>query len=402
LFLERDSALFSDSLAFFTAFNGDPIGRVDPTGALSDQAKDTIEFLKQNKELYEKAKEIKGPAVGLAKAIGEGDLFDIASGAAETVSKTIGLCTSTSDEDVKERYKLITDSLDNIKDGVEVLKAVNGLRKDRELLRAISVFTGAGGSTANTTLRNLARLGAGASPSEVRDSILDLSGNVDVHNNAIKVRGNPSAASKFYHEQRAEASKRRREHLNTISKGVHSLGKVLVSQYLANDESASRFATQFIATSEAAFDLANSVTDVLASKKLSRFRLQLNPLQPKRTLGSIRRFANLAEARSAVQAAFTAGFEVGKLAIIALSDDDVAKAYVEQVKQFEDNGGYLTVAGGVLSTFGFDDAALRIQQVQDIRDAFSKDLDLGLQSLFEENRRGSARREAYLNGISEP
>jgi hypothetical protein len=50
---------------------------------------------------------------------------------------------------------------------------------------------------------------------------------------------------------------------------------------------------------------------------------------------------------------------------MVLNDEDVAKAYQEQLAQFEQNGGWLTVASGLLSTVGADDTALLIQSFHD-------------------------------------
>ena len=98
-------------------------------------------------------------------------------------------------------------------------------------------------------------------------------------------------------------------------------------------------------------------------------------------------------------AAFDLGFAVGKLAIIAASDPEVAKAYKEQVKQFEEDGGWMTVGAGVLATFGMDEAANAIQSFHD-SGGFS--LQPYVDAVMKQRAYHQQRTEFYLNGISAP
>ena len=82
--------------------------------------------------------------------------------------------------------------------------------------------------------------------------------------------------------------------------------------------------------------------------------------------------------------------------IVFFSDPDVANAYIAQTKQFSEDGGWFTVAGGMLSTVGADGAA---QLIQNLHDTSLEDY---AKPIIDARNRNVRRTEYYLKGLSAP
>ena len=94
----------SELLSLFTAFNGDPVGRLDPLGLVSDLPVGTA--AKNLKDVYKTIGEARKAARELGGQIikDEGALsFDVTSKGIDLLQKPLGLAVRLSDGDTKQR-----------------------------------------------------------------------------------------------------------------------------------------------------------------------------------------------------------------------------------------------------------------------------------------------------------
>lgn len=398
-FLQRDTALFAESLAWFTAFNGDPAGRIDPAGMESEGATTSLGYAKELKGQVEAARGLYAPGKKFMTALRDGNIVSAIDPAGDFLNKTIALGQTRSDTEVKDQFKnlgTLKTSIDAIRSGAGILESVLDMKRDRELLGAVEKLTRAevSGLARAGKLKDL--LSQGASAGTDRFSELRMEHSLgQVYRDAVKAKGDWLSPEDFRDATAKNVAQRRHKKLISIGQGFRALGGTMASQYIKGDDIYSERAKQYLGFQNAVLTVADKAAKALEDKDIAGLKMTLRA--PFGSFGSVAANAN---ARAAVSAAWTAGFEGGKLAVLFLADEDVAKAYLESTKTFEKNGGWLTVAGGVLSTFNLDKAAMAVQAINDqgIQDAAKETLQL----LIDENRRQSARRDAYLNGISEP
>jgi hypothetical protein len=73
----------------------------------------------------------------------------------------------------------------------------------------------------------------------------------------------------------------------------------------------------------------------------------------------------------AVAAAWDLGQDIGKSGVMLLADPLVAKAYMDDVRQFDANGGWLAVVGGAMSSIGLQRAGYEVGRYAEY--SFSRD-----------------------------
>jgi hypothetical protein len=180
--------------------------------------------------------------------------------------------------------------------------------------------------------------------------------------------------------------------LLSVGKTTSQLGKLYFdSAYKDDNRHITKIAGGVLETTSAFFSAIEAYENV---KKADELAMTFKAVSG--TFNQLTDLATSSAGRAAIGAAFDLGFAGGKLIAVAVSDPDVAQAYLQQVKQFEEDGGWFTVAGGVLSTIGADGAA---QFIQDLHDTSVGDY---FKPIMEERQRNMQRTEYYLKGLSAP
>jgi RHS repeat-associated protein len=390
-FLQRDSRLFQESLALYTAFNGDPAGRVDPLGGKSFSP----EVVASLQEFQGKASDLKDSASSLVDALNKvrshdkkRTASDLGLATADFLSKLTALSATGGDEVITERAKAYTTFLDQVPLALNITKEIEGISSARKALNAFE---------ASTWKRLVEEVPAF---SELKGDAIVLGGmafgasdssTASLLGGASAIAGKAGAYQAFgdLSDARSEFLEKREDHMLAIGRGVHAIGQKIYQSSFAGAEhtKSAMIASGVLNTSEKLFGAIDAYR--IARKNDDVIMMIFN----QKSHG----FALLVkEGRNTVSAAFDLGFEAGKLIAIAVSDPDTAAAYKEAVKQFEEDGGWLTVAGGILSTFGQDEAAFAIQRWHDF------DKSQLIKPFMDELQRQHQRTEFYLNGLSAP
>ncbi|MEO6035059.1 MAG: RHS repeat-associated core domain-containing protein [Verrucomicrobiota bacterium] len=398
-FLQRDNALFADSLAMFTAFNGDPAGRVDPAGTESDS--ETLDPMKLYEDARKEADSFGKSADGFLKALNDSRMdrdrehsglglatFDLAQSA-------LKLSGSFGDDDFKSTVKQTLGQLDNVKIGFDIAKTLSDWSNDRDMLAAIKSVAWSRPVPGFSTLRQTLQEGGKWSTASVGE-LERRFGSDDNFKRAKFYDINKEGRSGIVSDATKDYINKREGHLLAIGKGVQSLGDAYLQYALKDDKShAATVARQLSKSSGALLSFAEKLREVSASADIAAMRKissNIGLLEELQAPGAI----------AALQVSYTAGFEVGKLAIIALNDPDVAQAYEEQVQKFSDNGGWLTVAGGILSTVGADDTALIVQGIADAEANYTQALGIAYDRFIQAREKNVERTEYYLRSIKAP
>jgi RHS repeat-associated protein len=395
LFLQRDNALFSQSLAFFTAFNGDPAGRVDPTGlasaeAVTSQGKELADAVKAAKEAYKSM-------LGVTESDVKGELSGLTGAAQYTdaLTKGIAFATTFSDADTKKMVEAGQSLQEVFKTGADILKSYGDMRKDRDLLNAIKSVTYAGIHGRTGKLDWFYKDGAAADL--VGISAMDRQfGQNKAYVDALLKRNKPQELLTHYREQRDHLGRQRLKNLVSVGSGLKTLSKIYREKVLTGDDTLSKNLNQMLKTSEALTDVVSAGAEFyLEHDDLIKFRHGMG-------LRSGIKYSRLLDKgpRNALSASFTFGFEFGKLLVMAISDEEAGKTYMKATEDFAKNGGWITVAGGVLSMMNMDDAAFALQQYADF--SLTDMMESVASSLMAERARQVERTQTYLKGISAP
>jgi len=365
-FIERDSRLFGESLAWFTAFNGDPAGRVDPGGALSEE----IEILGKIKEQAEAAQGLYEPARGLATG---GFNKDSILGNGTGLAKAgFGLWLTTQDEEMRKNVEEVQKVAGQLKDGVDLLKTYHGhFQGSPDEEEKESVFKSLKDPSGMLLLDSLSKDG-------MELSLAKMSADSSV----IAVKGKLLHAPKLTDSYEAGMKAQLDSYKRASS--LLALGNVALKAWgdqALGDKHKTQVAQQLLTGLGAAVQFAEQLTRQRGPREL--VNLRTNPVE-------------------ALKTSFNFGFELGKLGIVATNDPDVVDAYLVAVKQFEDDGGLLTVGSGILATLGADDSASLLQSIHDTK----IDVTGAFQKVFEnaaaERERRQQVTEFYLRALSAP
>ena len=406
-FLQRDSALFKESLAFYSGFNGDPASRKDGDGTFSgpSEAKELYDRVMAVKSAADDVKDSAGeliPFLNLVRGHGEQPEDPIAGGLDAAIAtsdfllKTAALGQTAIGGDeldlskaqkVLETFKTTKDAYDKfIKPGADLI--AQGLK-----LRDYRLASWVVDPKNSAWFGNMHTVGA-------RFSVFDLDFD-DLKKGAsaaAKSHDQETLSHEFLgklQEQRTQFYDGRKKLALEVVSGIHGL----VAQY---------YEKTYGKREEKAFLVGGGILD--ATGKFLTFGSKFQEAKDVgEALGKVTgraatlmqgyEVASSAAGRAAVVAAFDLGFAVGKLAIIAASDPEVAKAYKEQVKQFEEQGGWMTVGAGVLATFGMDEAA---NAIQNFHDSGGFSLKPYVDAVMKQRAYHQQRTEFYLDGISAP
>ena len=388
-FLERDSELGKESLAWFTAFNGDPAGRIDPFGQLSnavDSLASVVDFAQKAKPLYAPAMAVKdGTYENSDGEEEEGKIARFKSGV-DLVTAGLDLYLSNQDDDTRKRWSGVTENLGKAKDIADKFKSLE------EAIGGDDDEDDAGDEAEEDTKpwSSEARWGwlqDGSDmllmPSLSEDAMGMKSIEMQTFANT-KLAGAGMPEAPDFEDAYGDAVEARMEKIGKAKIGLAGLqvGLEFLEPEFLKDPHNKAISDQAFKVGQAALDFAGKVAENRGERAL--VALRANPIE-------------------ALGTSFDFGFELGKFGIIALSDPDVAKDYEAQVKKFEDDGGWLTVGSGILATFGADDTALLIQSIAD-----REEIDVlgSIQTVFEnalaERERRQMLTEFYLRGISAP
>jgi RHS repeat-associated protein len=363
-FVERDTKLFAESLAWFTAFNGDPASRVDRSGTLSEEVDLLLKFKDQAEAaqaLYEPSRQIAGGGFSKDSLMANGPGL---------VTAGFNLWLTDQDEDFRERMADVTEAAGQMKEGVELLQEYLGHFKGEED-DPESVFD---------TLKD---------PSEIllmdalsKDGMELALAKMSASSSAMAVKGGVAHAPEFTGEYDAGMDAQLKSYGR--SKKLLALGQValgLWGEEALGDKHKTKIATQVLSTLGKGIDFAEQLT------------MQRGP----RALVNLR-----ADPISALDTAFNLGFEIGKLGVVVFADDDVSDAYLNIVKQYEDDGGWLTVGSGILSTFGADDTAFLIQRIHDAEIDVVGSFQQVFENAMQERENRVNQTEYYLRALSAP
>lgn len=391
-FLQRDSLLFSQSLALFTAFNGDPIGQIDPFGTETDLVGNIAGGFAKAAETKKKAQDLGESYLSFARTLGYFDKsdpsqpFELAGKGLDLISKVDDLAEVSPQLEIGKQagqYKALADVF---KTGMGVFNTAKKIQKGRSELAAFTA------QTMDVVGGNIPLIGKmqqqGAASADILGELDDRFSRDRRRVFQTKSEFDSREAYGDLKKKQEAYSDAREENLLKIGKGVNTIAKTVFNWAYGGDESHEvKIANKIFDVNDKIFDFAEKYRAAKGADDLQMMFLT------QKSHGGL--FLS-SEGRSAVSAAFSLGFEAGKLGIMIFADPAVASAYEEQVKLFEENGGWLTVAGGVLSTVGADDAAYLIQQYSDF-----KATDL-IQPILDERARNMRRTEYYLNGLSAP
>ena len=401
-FLQRDDAPFALSLALYTAFNGDPVGVSDATGLVPDLGSRPDKKLK---EIRSAAQDAYKSYNELSQAVYFKDKkdLDFAGKSVDFASKTLKLAGHFTEGAAQANVEHVAGELDNLKKGIDhlktgigVVKDLMALRENRELEDAVRASALSIRGTTASRSGWLQKLGAGAGPADLQNLSNKVKGSKDFKAATI-VRGSQYAQG-FYSDKKSAYSKERLGKIGSLAGGVGALSKLARETYFKDPKAKEDLvASQYLTAQEKVMDAvqkgATALKDFDAEKMRNAWKF-----------GNWTDFSKQVKLRkTAIEASFTAGYEIGKLLVVALSDEDTGKAYMEQVKQFEKDGGFLTaIVGGGLATFGFDEAAFAVQNFSDWSLSDSLKNAIPIQGIMQEQQRQANRRQAYLNGLSAP
>jgi len=361
-FLETDPEWFAESLAWFSAFNGDPAGRVDRDGRLSEQVDNLLYFMEQAGMAQSITEARKKSDVPLNPKVSS---YHEKSGAGRAA---MILWASFEDADLRKWLKSSTEAAGQFKDALSLLKeTVEGMSPNES--KPQSVYEMLKDPSSLLQIGDLSKDG-------MESGLLSLTANASVS----AYRGGVELAPKVVSAYDDGMKKQMASYMR--SKKLLKLGQValkLWGEEALGDKHKTKVATQLLSTLSKGIDFAEQLTMQRGAREV--VNLRTDPV-------------------TALKTSFNIGFEIGKLGVVIFADDDVSDAYLKLVKQFEDDGGWLTVGSGVLSTLGFDDAAFLIQRVQDL-DPLSGVQEV-LNSANEDRRRRQAETEFLLRGLSAP
>ncbi len=371
-FMQRDEQLFSESLAWFAAFNGDPAGRVDPAGMASEEAEGTNALQQKLNAWIDTAKGIRDPYNSakeeLAKEDDEKNQLAAFSSLTDSATKVLEVISSNSDGEIQARAGYAAKGISAAKKGAEIMQQIQDVGGTALVTGAIESLAGPG--FIGSTLKALVRDGAAAT----EDELAGGSG---------KKKDDDKASERM-------------DRLLSVGKGLQTGGKALREAFLKPDDPRGKKIDLSLSIFEKVTGTVEAGQKALKSMDAAGARFSMS------WKSSVSISGTLLESgpRAALQAAWTLGYEGGQQLIMLVTDPAVSKAYEESVNQFKKDGGWSMVAAGLLSSVGMDKESLLIQRYNDLN--VYGEVTGALQKAYEERNRRIERRDAYLNGLDAP
>lgn len=364
-FLQRDPEPFVVSRALFTAFNGDPAGMVDPSGSVPDFVKNhvpglnTLLTLKKNYLGLEKPLNEFAAALNATRMDSNRKVTDLGVKGLGLAAAGLKLTESFGCAELTDYSKKVATFNTHLNTALGILNNVADMRRDRMVLTAIKAHAlfPAG---QDSRLRWLSAGGAAADFKTFVNS--DLLQNAAVQKSRSFQAGSPDA-QEFLHDFQKKYSIQREAKLLAIGQGVNKLA----SAY---------FGWAFKGKGKNA-DVERSKLLLGASGDLLNLAEQFNKVRKDKDLATMTFFSGEMGAIQSAKAiygqaailgaTFDVSMSLTEKTIVLCSDPLVSKAYADDVKKFEDNGGFTSVFGGLLNTVGLERAGYRVQQFAEKR-----------------------------------
>ena len=382
-FLQRDEDLFVESLGWFNAFNGDPAGRVDPTGLASETA-----AAQQHDDWVAAAKDVRDPGQAGGDDPAKKEYRRAAQSVPDATIKTLELIASHSDGQLQMLAKVAAGGIGVLKKGAETYDTVQGLCNKPKVTEAIQSRVGPG--LVSSVLRELVADGAATTAG-------DVAGGADVNGAKMgAARANPLAAGGVSDGKAEDVNSARDEKVIKLAKGVNAYGKTLREKFLAPDSLQGKKADIQLDLLAKGVEATVAGMAALSGKDVVGMKFAMSWRSPVTSVSSLMESGP----RAAIQASYAFGHAAGEAGIMHLCDPLVGQAYQAAKKEFTDNGGWTMVAAGMLSCAGFDRTSLLVQRYIDLN--VVGELTGALDRAKAEQARHIERREAYLNGLDAP
>jgi RHS repeat-associated protein len=396
-FLQRDPEPFVRSRALFTAFNGDPAGMVDPSGCVPEFVKNHVPAIKTLETLKADYQGLQEPLNGFTKALNasrdgaDRKVTDLGMKGLGLAVAGLKLTESFGCEELTATSKQVATANTHLKTGLGILNTVADMRRDRMVLTAIkahAMFP----ANHDSRLRWLAAGGATADFKTFVNS--DLMQNEAVQKSRSFQAGSPGARAHLDDFQKKYTLERESK-LLSVGEGTHKLASAYFNwafKGMGKNEDVQRCKT-LLAASGDLLDLAGSFNKVRKTEELAKLTFFSGEM------GAVQSAKAIYGQAAILGATFDASFNLTQKAIVLSNDPLVSNAYLEDVRRFEENGGFTSVAAGLLVTIGAERAGYRLQQYAEKRivsDAINKYLG----KYMVEGR--DPRAEYYSRGLQAP
>ncbi|HYG34371.1 MAG TPA: RHS repeat-associated core domain-containing protein, partial [Clostridia bacterium] len=396
-FLQRDPEPFVRSRALFTAFNGDPVGMVDPSGCVPEFVSDKIPAIKTLETLKEDYVGLQEPLNDFTKAL-NATRMGADRKASDLGVKGLGLAVaglklteSFGCEELTTFSKQVATFNTHLNTGLGILNDIADMRRDRMVLTAIKAHAMFPARN-DSRLRWLAAGGAAADFKTFVNS--DLLQDASVQKSRSFRAGSPAARA-FLNDFQKEYNLQRESKLLSIGEGVKKLGSAYFDwafKGMGNNEDVQRCKTLMDASGDLLV-LAGKFNEVRKDKDLASMAFFTGEM------GAVQSAKALYGQAAILGATFDASFSLTQKIIVLSNDPLVSKAYLEDVKKFEENGGFTAVFGGLLCTIGFEKAGYRVGQFAEKR-LVSDFVNKHLGKYMVEGR--DPRAEYYSRGLQAP
>jgi RHS repeat-associated protein len=384
-FLQRDNQLYVESKAMFTAFNGDPVGRIDPSGSSSISLETLQNAKEQAGDLQEKANAFLKALTDVRNNEKREETV-LSSSGLDLLGSGLSFASIFGQEEFKEFAQNTTSGIDSLKLGLEVVQIGLDMRRDRMLLTAIKAHALA--PTHFSSRMKWLNVGGAAADFDLLDGHF---WNSEELKKARQFRGNSGKAVSAYLQHKGSYLEQRRANWFKLAEKGSTMLLDLYSKSAQGSDTLAPPNETLVKMSEGLLKLKDNYAKYLEDKELSGMQFSFSKAGFNASVKGL--WAN----KDAIQAAFEMGMNIGKQAVVLLSDEVVGQAYSQAVKEYEQNGGALTVVAGILSHFNFDRTANLIRNYAefDVASQF-------LAPMLEAISGNDPKTQHYLRGLDAP
>jgi RHS repeat-associated protein len=394
-FLQPDRELFTQDLALFTAFGGDPVGRIDPFGMESEEGgvMATYEKLQGYRKL---ATKVGTSSESLLQAVHDSvlnkkDRSQVALGIAlaDFSGAAMKLAAGISGDEVDESAKRVGSSLSLVKGGFGVLQQIGQLAEEESALKTLEVQTWVRIKSNVPRFANLSPYGAWAGVAS-RDALeARFARNV----RRVQITASEFSAREAYSALQSHRRKflhDRLGHRLDIAEGLHGMATLAFGVVTEGEKG------HGIELGKEGLDLVSQLIETGKAYHAARTSddLALMFLTRQRFSSVIASKAG----RSALSAAYHAGFGVANFVILAASDPEAAQKRREQVETWRKEGGWITTATGFVDALGLDPNGV----LWNVNKYAVMDWGEVAASMLNTSKQTPRKREYYMNALDEP
>jgi RHS repeat-associated protein len=364
-FLQRDPEPFVRSRALFTAFDGDPAGMVDPSGCVPEFIKERVPAIKTLDTLSENYKGLQEPLNAFTKALNasrmgsERKATDLGMKGLGLAVAGLKLTESFGCQELTTFSKQVAALNKHLKTGLDIMSTVSDMRRDRTVLAAIQAH-------AMFPARRDSRLGWLSSGGATADFKTFVDNDL-MQNAAVKqsrgLQAGSAEARAFLDDYQKKYTLAREGKLLKVGEGVNKLASAYFDwafKGMGKNEDVQRCKTLLGASGDL-LNLAGKFNEVRKSEELAKMTFFSGEM------GAIQSAKAIYGQAAILGATFDASFSLTQKIIVLSNDPLVSKAYLDDVSKFEENGGFTSVAAGLLVTVGADRAGYKLQQYAEKR-----------------------------------